>query len=77
VSDDRITVTQTEITVVETTIVAPPGIIDHWCEFSGCAKWGSFGFERATGYVWLCGEHHPDPVFAAKVKSMGRHWEEG
>lgn len=77
-SDERITVTRTEITAVEATIaVRPTGVVDHWCEHPGCTRWGSFGFERASGYVWYCGEHHTDPVFAAKVRGMGRHWEEG
>jgi len=78
VSDERITVTRAEITVVETTSVARPvGVIDHWCEHPGCTRWGSFGFRHAAGDVWYCGEDHPDPVFAAKVKSRKRQWNEG
>jgi hypothetical protein len=36
----------------------PPGIVEHWCEHDGCAKWGSFGY--ATGRAeprWYCGDH--------------------
>jgi len=31
---------------------------DHWCDHSGCVKWGSFGKERGRSVTeWRCMEH--------------------
>jgi hypothetical protein len=34
---------------------------EHWCEHSGCKKWGSFGFAtRKAEPRWFCMEHRPE-----------------
>ncbi|RVH50678.1 hypothetical protein [Sinorhizobium meliloti] len=33
----------------------------HYCEHSGCKKWGSFGFAVGRGEPnWFCSEHQPE-----------------
>ncbi|MDW9735164.1 hypothetical protein GOC00_10670 [Sinorhizobium meliloti] len=33
----------------------------HYCEHSGCKKWGSFGFAVGRGEPnWFCFEHRPE-----------------
>lgn len=39
--------------------------VSHDCNHPGCAKWGSWGFDRGAGVVgWWCLEHRPatDPL---------------
>lgn len=34
---------------------------NHWCEHSGCRKWGGWGFSRSKAEKphWWCPEHYP------------------
>lgn len=41
----------------EEPIRVPTGIIEHWCEEIGCARWGSFGEPHGKATRWYCGEH--------------------
>ncbi len=44
------------------TIKAGDGILDeHYCEHSGCKKWGGFGYSRSKTEMssWHCWEHYP------------------
>lgn len=35
--------------------------VNHYCCFTGCKKWGGFGFTRskAEAVQWWCWEHYP------------------
>jgi len=48
-----------ETSPAEEPIRAPTGIIEHWCEYPGCKKWGSFGEPHGKETLWYCGEHRP------------------
>ena len=41
-------------------------IIEHYCTFAGCGKWGGFGFSsgKSVETRWWCWEHYPhkEPV---------------
>jgi hypothetical protein len=38
----------------------PAGIYNHFCEETGCAKWGGWGFGRGKEpTIWFCYEHAP------------------
>jgi hypothetical protein len=35
-----------------------PVHFEHWCDYDGCKRWGSFGKERSRGVTeWRCSEH--------------------
>lgn len=35
-----------------------PVHFEHWCDYDGCKRWGSFGKERSRGETeWRCLEH--------------------
>ena len=37
---------------------AAPVHFDHYCDYPGCVKWGSFGKERGHGIIeWRRAEH--------------------
>jgi hypothetical protein len=49
--------------ISETPALAKPGkLFEHWCEHSGCQKWGGFGYARMKTDIsrWFCFEHRDD-----------------
>lgn len=35
-----------------------PVLFEHWCEQSGCNKWGGFGYDIGRSETkWFCFEH--------------------
>lgn len=36
------------------------GIDNHWCEHTGCRRWGCFGYDRRGGVVWFCRDHREE-----------------
>ena len=44
-------------TLSEPRLLPAAGIDEHWCEYAGCQRWGSFGFDRRFGTVWFCRDH--------------------
>jgi len=33
--------------------------VNHWCEHTGCRKWGGFGHSKSSSdrTIWMCWEH--------------------